>query len=121
MKPTTPTLILSDVRSTQSKPYLSLQLVRPIVGQGGGTEAREGGGAGGGRGRGTGLQVTQLPLLLSHLHNRKYVEVQIEHLEENLEIMSGPLVPGVSTLLLLYLPHNTKVAFLSGQKLALAL
>ena len=71
MKPTTPTLILSDVRSTQSKPYLSLQLVRPIVGQGGGTEAREGGGAGGGRGRGTGLQVTQLPLLLSHLHNRK--------------------------------------------------
>ena len=66
---------LHSLHLLATSPLLSLELLGSIVGQAS-TEEVPGGGGGGG-GRQAGLQVTQLPLLLSNLHNRKWLKLNI--------------------------------------------
>ena len=67
---------LNSLHLLATSPLLSLELLGSIVGQASTEEVPGDGGDGGGGWR-AGLQVTQLPLLLSNLHNRKWLKLNI--------------------------------------------
>ena len=70
---------LHSLHLLATSPLLSLELLGSIVGQASTEEVPGDGGDGGDGGGGwrAGLQVTQLPLLLSNLHNRKWLKLNI--------------------------------------------